>query len=91
MSENNQTTRYEAIIIGAGQAAKPLALDLAKAGRKVALIERALLGGTCINYGCTPTKTMAASARVAYLCRRAADYGVEANKISVDMGAVRDR
>ena len=63
---------YDAIIIGSGQAGNPLAKAFANAGRKTALIERAYIGGSCINYGCTPTKTMFNSARVAYLVSRAA-------------------
>lgn len=83
--------QYDAIIIGAGQAGGPLSTALAQAGWKTALIERIHVGGTCINEGCTPTKTMVASARVAYLTRRAADYGVEAGPVSVDMKVVRKR
>ncbi|MBI3421507.1 MAG: mercuric reductase [Acidobacteria bacterium] len=86
-----QSDNYDALIIGSGQAGKPLALDLAKSGWKTALIERDHIGGTCINVGCTPTKTMVASARVAYLARRAADYGVNANTVSVNLAAVRRR
>ncbi len=82
---------YDAIIIGAGQAGGPLSTALAQAGRKTAIIERVHVGGTCINEGCTPTKTMVASARVAYLTRRAADYGVEAGSVSIDMKVVRKR
>ncbi len=82
---------FNAIVIGAGQAGKPLTLELARAGWKVALIERDHVGGTCINTGCTPTKTMVASARVAYLARRAADYGVRVEKVGVDQVAVRAR
>src|SRR5437660_1310832 len=82
---------YDAIIIGAGQAGGPLSTALAQAGQKTAIIERVHVGGTCINEGCTPTKTMVASARVAYLTRRAADYGVEAGPVSVDMKVVRKR
>jgi pyruvate/2-oxoglutarate dehydrogenase complex dihydrolipoamide dehydrogenase (E3) component len=82
---------YDAIIIGAGQAGGPLSTALAQAGHKTAIIERVHVGGTCINEGCTPTKTMVASARVAYLTRRAADYGVETGPISVDMKVVRKR
>ncbi len=82
---------YDAIIIGAGQAGGPLSTALAQAGQKTAIIERVHVGGTCINEGCTPTKTMVASARVAYLARRAADYGVETGPISVDMKVVRKR
>src|SRR5881628_2326111 len=84
-------TSYDAIVIGAGQAGGPLAGALARAGRRTALIERVHVGGTCINEGCTPTKTMVASARVAYLARRAADYGVRAGPVTVDMAAVRRR
>ena len=62
--------QYDAIVIGSGQGGKPLAVALAKAGWKTALIEREYIGGTCVNVGCTPTKTMFNSARVAYLARR---------------------
>src|SRR5438876_1352347 len=82
---------YDAIIIGAGQAGGPLSTALAQAGQKTAIIERVHVGGTCINEGCTPTKTMVASGRVAYLARRAADYGVETGPVSVDMTVVRKR
>jgi pyruvate/2-oxoglutarate dehydrogenase complex dihydrolipoamide dehydrogenase (E3) component len=83
--------KYDAIIIGSGQGGGPLATTLAKAGWKVALIEREYVGGTCVNRGCTPTKTMVASARVAYLTRRAADYGVQTGPIAIDMKKVRQR
>src|SRR5262245_46039954 len=83
--------RFDAIIIGSGQAANPLARDLANAGWRTALIEREHVGGTCINEGCTPTKTMVASARVAYLARRGDDYGVHGSGISVDVARVRQR
>lgn len=86
-----ETNRYKAIIIGAGQAGNPLSTALANAGWKTALIEKRHVGGTCVNYGCTPTKTMVASARVAYLARRGADYGVQTGPISVDMKKVRQR
>lgn len=82
---------YDAIVIGAGQAGGPLSTALARAGRKTALIEREHVGGTCINEGCTPTKTMVASARVAYLARRAADYGVHTGPIAIDLRKVRQR
>ena len=84
-------SHYDAIVIGSGQAGTPLARALAGAGRRTALVERAHVGGTCVNEGCSPTKTMVASARVAYLARRAADYGVHAGPVSVDMIKVRDR
>src|SRR6266702_3651453 len=90
-SAMDATIQYDAIIIGAGPACGPLAGALARAGRRTALIERVHVGGTCINEGCTPTKTMVASARVAYLARRAADYGVRAGSVAVDMAAVRRR
>jgi pyruvate/2-oxoglutarate dehydrogenase complex dihydrolipoamide dehydrogenase (E3) component len=83
--------QYDAIIIGAGQSGGPLSTTLARAGWKTAIIERVHVGGTCINEGCTPTKTMVASARVAYLARRAADYGVHTGPVSVDMSVVRKR
>ena len=67
---------FDAIVIGSGQGGNPLAGALAAAGKKTALIERQDVGGTCINRGCTPTKTMVASARAAYMARRGADYGV---------------
>lgn len=85
------TTNYDAIVIGAGQAGGPLSTALAQAGWKTAIIERIHVGGTCINEGCTPTKTMVASARVAYLARRAADYGVHTGPVTVDMTVVRKR
>ncbi|HEY0584267.1 MAG TPA: mercuric reductase [Chloroflexota bacterium] len=84
-------THYDAIVVGAGQAGGPLSTALAKAGRRTALIEREHVGGTCVNEGCTPTKTMVASARVAYLARRAADYGVQTGEIGIDMPRVRQR
>jgi len=82
---------YEAIVIGAGQGGVPLATTLAKAGRKTALVEREHVGGTCINEGCTPTKTMVASAKVAYFDRRSADYGVSNGQVAIDMVRVRQR
>src|SRR5262249_10584414 len=88
--------RFDAIVLGTGQAGKPLALDLGGAGRRAAgggtaVVEREYVGGTCINVGCTPTKTMVASARVAYLARRAADYGVRCGPVAVDLAQVRHR
>src|SRR5947209_1080952 len=86
-----QPERFDAIVLGTGQAGKPLALDLAAAGRRTAVVERQYVGGTCVNVGCTPTKTMVASARVAYLARRAAEYGVHCGPVAVDMTQVRRR
>ncbi len=85
------TEQYDVIIVGAGQSGGPLATALGASGRKTAIIEREHVGGTCINEGCTPTKTMVASARVAYLARRGADYGVRTGPIGVDMTVVRKR
>ena len=85
------TTHYDAIVIGAGQSGGPLSTALARAGWKTALIEREHVGGTCVNEGCTPTKTMVASARVAYLARRGADYGVHNGPVTVEMTRVRQR
>ena len=76
---------FDAIVLGTGQAGKPLALDLAAAGRRTAVVERQYVGGTCVNVGCTPTKTMVASARVAYLARRAADHDVRCGPVAVDL------
>src|SRR5262249_53805821 len=83
--------KYDAIVLGSGQAGTPLSSALASAGMRTALIERSHVGGTCINEGCTPTKTMVASGRVAYLARRAADYGVNIGPVSIDLKKVRQR
>lgn len=80
--------KFDTVIIGTGQSGKPLALALGRAGRRTAVVEAQHVGGTCINVGCTPTKTMVASARVAYLARRAADFGVNAGAPRVDLAAV---
>ena len=82
---------YDSVILGVGQAGDPLARALAKAGRRVVIIERDVVGGTCVNRGCTPTKTMIASARVAYLARRGADFGVQTGPVTVDLTKVRQR
>jgi len=82
---------YDAIVIGAGQAGGPLATAFGRAGKRTAVVESDEVGGTCINCGCTPTKTMVASARVAYLARRAADYGVHTGPVDVDLSIVRQR
>jgi len=85
------TNHYDDIVLGSGQAGGPLSSALARAGRRTALIEREHVGGTCVNVGCTPTKTMVASARVAYLAKRGADYGVNTGSITIDMSKVRQR
>ena len=86
------STSFDAIIIGAGQAGPPLAGRLTDSGMSVALIERKLFGGTCVNTGCTPTKTLIASAYAAHLARRAADFGVTlGGSVEIDMAAVKAR
>jgi pyruvate/2-oxoglutarate dehydrogenase complex dihydrolipoamide dehydrogenase (E3) component len=82
---------YDAVVIGAGQGGIPLSQTLAGSGRRTALIEREHVGGTCINEGCTPTKTMVASAKTAYVDRRSAEYGVRNGPVYVDMREVRGR
>src|SRR5271168_505282 len=77
--------RYDAIVIGSGQAGNPLCQKLADHGWTVALIEKDQLGGTCVNTGCTPTKTMIASAQVAYYARNAARWGVQTGAVHVDL------
>ena len=84
--------RFDAIIVGAGQAGPPLAARLSSAGQTVALIERHLFGGTCVNTGCIPTKTLVASAKVAETARRAAEYGIDISaRLRVDMARVKAR
>jgi pyruvate/2-oxoglutarate dehydrogenase complex dihydrolipoamide dehydrogenase (E3) component len=86
------TARFDAIIVGAGQAGPPLAGRLTATGMTVALIERKLFGGTCVNTGCMPTKTLVASAYAARLARRAAEYGVTiGGAVGVDMKAAKAR
>src|ERR1700730_14604513 len=82
---------YQAIVIGSGQGGTPLCLALAQAGLRTALVERSHIGGTCINEGCTPTKTMIASGRVAYLARRGKDYGVQTGEIRINVQRIRQR
>jgi pyruvate/2-oxoglutarate dehydrogenase complex dihydrolipoamide dehydrogenase (E3) component len=89
MTTNN--THYDLLVIGSGQGGNPFAAAAAAKGRRTAMIERAAVGGTCINYGCTPTKTMVASAEVAALARRGAEFGVVTGPVSVDMHVVRER
>lgn len=82
---------YDTVIIGGGQAGVPLAHSLAEAGQKIALIERENLGGSCVNFGCTPTKAAIASARIAHLARRAKEFGLVVPKVEVDFRAVLKR
>src|ERR1700688_1822480 len=85
-------TQFDAIIIGTGQAGPSLAHRLAAAGMKVAIVERGKFGGTCVNTGCIPTKTMVASAYAAHMARRTADFGVAiASPVTVDMQQVKAR
>src|SRR3954453_2788194 len=89
---NTGVARYDAIVIGTGQAGPPLARRLAAAGMTVAVIERAVFGGTCVNTGCIPTKTLIASAYAAHMARRAADFGVVIDgSARVDMARVKAR
>ncbi len=84
--------RFDAVIIGTGQSGPSLAARMTQEGMKTAIIERKLFGGTCVNVGCTPTKTLVASARAAYMARRGADFGVAiGGSISVDMKKVKAR
>jgi pyruvate/2-oxoglutarate dehydrogenase complex dihydrolipoamide dehydrogenase (E3) component len=83
--------KFDAIIVGAGQAGPPLAGRLTDAGQTVAVIERKLVGGTCVNTGCIPTKTLVASAHAAHLARRGAEYGVGTGEVTVDMANVKAR
>ncbi|GAS96072.1 mercuric reductase [Mycolicibacterium canariasense] len=91
MTMASDTTSFDAIIIGAGQAGPPLAGRLTDAGQRVAVIERHLVGGTCVNSGCIPTKTLVASAYAAHLARRGAEYGIGTGDITVDMTKVKAR
>src|SRR4051812_37708864 len=90
-SGGKMAERYDAIVIGVGQAAPALAARLDKEGLKTAVIERKLLGGTCVNTGCIPTKTLIASAKAAYTARRGADYGFARGAARIEMPAVKRR
>lgn len=90
-SQNAEYERFDAIVIGAGQAALPLAAALGRAGWKTAVVERKHAGGSCVNFGCTPTKAMAASARVAHLARCAGDYGVRTDRVEIDLAGMLRR
>lgn len=85
------TEQFDAIVIGAGQGGGPIASAFAADGRRTALIEREYAGGSCVNWGCTPTKTLIASGRMAHLANRSEDYGVNTGNVSVDMPVVRQR
>ena len=87
----SETEKFDAVVVGAGQAGPPLAGRLTAAGQTVAVIERKLIGGTCVNSGCIPTKTLVASAHAAHLARRGAEYGVGTGDITVDMAKVKAR
>src|SRR5947208_15810132 len=93
VSGETTTQRVDALVIGSGQGGVPLARALATSGRRTVLVEAAEVGGTCVNVGCTPTKTMVASARVADVVRRAAGYGVKipSGPIEIDIRQVRAR
>ncbi len=82
---------FDLVVIGSGQAGNPLAAAFAAKGKRVAMVERGAVGGTCVNYGCTPTKAMVASAEVAAMSRRAGEFGVRVGEVTVAMAAVRDR
>jgi hypothetical protein len=85
------TERFDAIVLGTGQSGPSLAADLANAGQRVAIVERGKFGGTCVNTGCIPTKTLVASARAAWVARNAAEFGVDVGAVTVDMARVNAR
>src|SRR5437762_3277677 len=86
--EEDVSMKYDAIIVGSGQAGNPLAFRLADLGWSVALVEEKNLGGTCINVGCTPTKTMVHRAQVAHYARNAARWGVDTTGVKVDLAKI---
>ena len=83
--------QFDAVVIGTGQSGNPLALAMAKQGWRVAAVERRYVGGTCVNDGCSPSKTIDASAKAAYLARRGADFGVQTGPIAVNMHTIWER
>src|SRR5436309_5588027 len=92
MEGGDMSEHFDAIVIGAGQSGPSLAVHLGKEGRKTAIIERKLVGGTCVNNGCIPTKALIASARAAHMARRSADFGVQLDgAVRVDMQQVKAR
>jgi dihydrolipoamide dehydrogenase len=91
VKQNNEPEKFDAVIIGSGQAGNPLAKALASNGWKTAVIERNYAGGSCINYGCTPSKTMAASAQTASFVKRSSEYGIHTSAVKVNMKEVYER
>src|SRR5471030_1572607 len=91
ISDKEPVMTFDVVVIGSGQAGVPLATRLAAAGKRVLLAERGDLGGTCVNTGCTLTKTMMASARAAHVARTAGRLGVRVPQVEVDLGAIADR
>jgi pyruvate/2-oxoglutarate dehydrogenase complex dihydrolipoamide dehydrogenase (E3) component len=89
--EISMTEKFDAIVIGTGQSGPSLAERMVREGMRVAVIERGRFGGTCVNTGCIPTKTLVASAYVAHMARRAAEYGITTGPVSVDMKKVKAR
>src|SRR5271170_755826 len=87
----SHTKHFDAIIIGTGQAGPPLAARFAGGGKTVAIIERDKFGGTCVNTGCTPTKTLVASAYAIHVARRGAEYGFDIGQMRVDIKRVKAR
>jgi pyruvate/2-oxoglutarate dehydrogenase complex dihydrolipoamide dehydrogenase (E3) component len=83
--------RYDILVLGSGEAGKYIAWTLAKAGRSAAVVERGLIGGSCPNIACLPSKNVIYSARVAALCRRGAEFGLSTGQVRIDMRGVRDR
>jgi pyruvate/2-oxoglutarate dehydrogenase complex dihydrolipoamide dehydrogenase (E3) component len=89
--EGTTVNRYDAIVIGTGQAGPSMGYQLAQAGQRVAIVEGYRFGGSCVNYGCRPTKTLIASARAAHMARRGGDFGFRAGEITIDWARVRQR
>ncbi len=89
--DRDSTSAYDILILGSGQCGNPLASAFHAAGRRVAVVERGVVGGTCVNFGCTPTKALVASAEVAHLARRASEFGVHVDEVRVDLFAVTQR
>src|SRR5688572_15291342 len=83
--------RYDVLVLGSGEAGKYIAWTLAKEGRRAAVVERGLIGGSCPNIACLPSKNVIYSARVAALCRRGAEFGITTGSIAIEMRGVRDR